>query len=291
MSGARGDEGGRVLDAVGEETLELFREHDRYSELLFEALSGLAPGAPSGRVLEVGCGIGNVTRLILRSPGVELLHAIDVDPAYVRRVAAEVRDPRLRLTAARAEDLAPGQGGMPRGHGDRDERFDAIVSTNVLEHIEDHAQVLRNFRALLSPEGLVLLLVPAHRFLYSGLDRSLSHFRRYSRRDLEDLAAACGLRVLRARLFNPLGAIGWWLNGTLLRRRVLPPRQVALYARFAIPLSRLLDRLNPFPFGVSLLAVLARAAEGTERNPRGAEGADCNEAEDPGNYLPRRFRP
>jgi SAM-dependent methyltransferase len=187
---------------------------------------------------------------------------MDVEPAYIKRVEAEVRDPRLRASVAAAEAFCPPE------HRGEEGGFDAIVSSNVLEHIEDHARVLRNFRDMLRRDGVVLLLVPAHPFLFSSLDRHLLHFRRYSARGLRALAAATGLRVVRLRHFNPVGALGWWINGKLLGRAVLPAGQLSFYTRFAIPLSRLVDRLNPFPLGVSLLAALARS-DGSVRSAEG----------------------
>ena len=237
-----------VLDSTGEATLELFRENDSYTEFLWLRLAEMSPRPCVGRVLEIGCGIGNLTRILLRAADVEYLHAVDMDPAYVERVRAEVDDSRLEVSAALAEEFCPERHLMP-GKG-----FDCIVASNVVEHIEDDVRVLSNFRRLLSPGGVILILVPAHRFLYSSLDRHLSHFRRYRKADLENLARQTGLRLLRARHFNPIGAAGWWLNGKLLRRKVLPAGQLSLYNRFAIPLSNLADRCNPFPLGISLLA-------------------------------------
>lgn len=254
MSGAAAE----VLDPAGEATLELFRENDAYSEFLLERLLGLLPLPPRGRFLEVGCGIGNLTRLLLAQPGLEYLRAIDIDPAYVSRVRAEIDDDRLEVTASTAEAFCPQElRGEARG-------FDAIICSNVLEHIDDHLGVLKNFRALLRPRGVVYLLVPAHPCLYSGLDENLSHFRRYRRRDFHALAGAAELEVLRLRHFNPLGALGWWLNGKLLRRRELPRGQLSMYTRFAIPASRIVDRLNPFPVGVSLLGAFTPLRSATK---------------------------
>jgi SAM-dependent methyltransferase len=242
----------RAADAAGEATLELFRRNDAYTEFLWERLASLASRPVAGRVLEVGCGIGNLTRIILRAPDVTFLKAIDMDPAYVERIRREIPDERLDAVAARAEEFCPEE------YQARGTTFDFIVASNVLEHIEDHARVLSNFRGMLAPRGTVLLLVPAHPSLYSSLDRNLSHFRRYSRPALTALANDCGLQVEGLRHFNPVGAVGWWLNGKVLRRDLLPEGQLSLYARFAIPLSRLLDRWNPIPFGVSLIGAFGR---------------------------------
>jgi len=238
-------------DATGEATLELFRENDAYTRFLWSRLSLLSPRPFEGSVLEVGCGIGNLTRILLGHAAVKRVKTIDMEPAYVARVLEQAGgDGRLEGETARAEEYCPAaEAGA----------HDFIVSTNVIEHVEDHVRALSNFHALLAPGGIALVLVPAHPSLYSDLDRNLSHFRRYSRESLLDVSARAGLDVLRMRHFNPLGAFGWWLNGKVLRRGMLPSGQLSLYTRFAIPISRLLDRWNPFPVGVSLIAALARA--------------------------------
>lgn len=250
-----------VLDRSGEETLELFRQNDAYSGFLLERLLGIARRPLAGRVLEVGCGIGNLTRWILKAPEVERLVALDLDPAYVRRVHAEVLDPRLEVLAGAAETFAPERFRQPEG------QFDFIISANVLEHIQDDAAALRSFRSLLRPDGQILLLVPAHPFLFSSLDRELSHFRRYRVKDFRRLGAASGLRLVRHHHFNPLGALGWLINGRILRRRLLPAGQLSFYTRYGLGLSRLLDRLNPFPIGVSVLVALEAAPPGSPRAP------------------------
>jgi len=251
----------KAVDATGEATLELFRENDAYNEFLWRSLSALSFRPCAGRVLEIGCGIGNLTRIILRSPAVEHLHGIDRDPTYVERLRGELPDPRLELSVALAEEFCPERNCSPGGG------FDVIVASNVLEHIEDDARVLRNFRRMLRHGGAAWILVPAHPFLYCSLDRRLSHHRRYRRRDVEELARASDLRVARMRHFNPLGTLGWWLNGVVLRRKILPGRQVSFYSRFGIPVSAWIDRWSPLPLGVSLLAVLSLRQDSAGNDP------------------------
>jgi SAM-dependent methyltransferase len=240
------------MDPVGEETLDLFGENSAYTGFLLSRLFEVSPRPLAGRVLEIGCGTGNVTSLLLESKEVTYLHAIDLDPLYVRRTLDAVRDPRLEVTVAPAEEFCPEELTRPDG------QFDVVVSSNVLEHVADHERALANVGRMLRPDGVALILVPAHPRLFSGLDESLSHHRRYAPGDFRRLAPACGLRLLRCTHFNPLGALGWWLNGKVLRKDRLPAGQLGLYTKLAIPLSKVIDRLNPFPFGVSLLAVLAK---------------------------------
>lgn len=240
-----------ALDPVGEATLELFAESEEYNRFLLSRLRALAP--PRGRVLEVGCGIGNISRLLLEEPDVTAVHAIDLDPRYVRRVTSTIGDPRLTASVSSLEEFNP-----PRPEA-ADGIYDSIVCSNVLEHIEDDVGAVRNFARLLRPGGCALILVPAHPWLFSELDRNLSHYRRYTLRGLSGLARGAGLEFVRGRYFNPLGVPGWWFNGKVLRRATLPAGQLKLYARVLIPLSAILDRLNPLPLGISVLGVMKKS--------------------------------
>jgi len=194
--------------------------------------------------------MGAIARRILAAPEVESLDAFDVNPDYLDYLRRQVSDPRLRTFLSPAEDF------QPEGAA-----YGAAFSINVLEHVRDDQTALRGFARALRPDGVCLVLVPAHPWLFSSLDAGLSHYRRYTRAGLEALAAKAGLAPRSLSHFNPLGALGWWLNGRLLRRPCLPRGQVAAYSRFGIRFSRLLDRLNPFPLGISLVGSFVRTPE------------------------------
>lgn len=232
-------------DPVGAATLELLREHDAYSRLIWERMRSL--GSLQGRVLELGCGTGNLTRLLLQEPAVTLVHAVDIDRGYVERLRKEIQDQRFQVFESPAEAFTP-PGPI----------YDRVVSINVLEHIEDDAAALQTVERSLAPGGECWLLVPAHPRLYSDLDKNLSHCRRYTRPALVEAARRAGLAPERLFHFNPVGALGWWLSGKILRHQALQSGWVGFYDRFGIVLSRWADRLNPFPFGLSLIARLRK---------------------------------
>ncbi len=142
---------------MGEATLELLEEFPAYRDLLWERVSSLT--GIRGDVLEMGCGIGSISRMILRSPLVRSLDAVDIEPAYLSRVVREIPDPRLRTICSAAEDFEP-----------RAESYDLVVSINVLEHVRDDQTALRGFARALRPDGVCLVLVPAHPWLFSSLD-------------------------------------------------------------------------------------------------------------------------
>ena len=241
-----------MIDAVGESTLELFAESPAYNDLLWRTLTALS--SVEGRVLEVGCGIGTITSCILEESRVTGVHGIDLDPAYVERVLTRIEDERLSASACPLEEFVP-----EKNDAASDASYDRIVCSNVLEHIEDHIGAMRNFARLLAPGGRALILVPAHQWLFCDIDRNLSHFRRYGRQDFEMLSRESGLELTAVKHFNPLGILGWWLNGKLLRRPTLPAGQLKAYSELAVPISSLLDKVNPFPLGISILGVFEKS--------------------------------
>ena len=196
------------------------------------------------RVVEVGCGIGNFTGMLLDR---DVVVAVDVEPACVQSLR-ERYPGRPNLHALVAEDIRSLSGFAP----------DSVVCLNVLEHIADDGEALRGMASILSPGGVIVLLVPAFPALFGPIDRNLGHYRRYTRKSLADLAAACGLHVRRAHFVNSLGFFGWWINARLLRREEQSEAQIAWFDRVVVPVMSRAEALVPPPFGQSLLAVLER---------------------------------
>jgi SAM-dependent methyltransferase len=139
----------------------------------------------------------------------------------------------------------------------RSERFDTVTCSNVLEHVRDDRRGLVHMRELLVPGGRVLLLVPAFRALWGTLDDADHHYRRYEKDELAAKLADAGLAIERVSFMNPLGIVGWFLNGRLLRRQLVSEGQLRCYDRLVPALSRL-DRLAQLPLGLSLLAIASK---------------------------------
>ena len=75
---------------------------------------------------------------------------------------------------------------------------------------------------MLRPGGRIVLIVPALQRLYGTLDEHLHHVRRYEKAELEEKVRGAGFVLEDVRFLNRPGILGWWVNGRLLRRRVLP---------------------------------------------------------------------
>jgi predicted SAM-dependent methyltransferase len=148
----------------------------------------------------------------------------------------------------------------------RSEHVDTVLSMNVLEHIEHDRRALEGCFDVLESCGRLVLLVPAHSSLYSDMDRNIEHFRRYDLRSLRKMVEDVGFQVVDQRHVNMLGAIGWFVNGRILRRQLIPSRQLRIFD-FAIKLLALEKVFRP-PFGLSILLVAEKPVQTTARASR-----------------------
>jgi methionine biosynthesis protein MetW len=175
-------------------------------------VSGLVPRlVPKGaRVLDVGCGTGAVSVRIRDVAGATVL---GVEPSAERAAACRARGIET------VEALFPSEA-IPAG------KFDAIVFTDVLEHLADPASALTAAKSLLAADGAVIASVPnvAHwsvRFdlLFGRFDykpygiMDATHLRWFTRRSLGRLFESCGFRVERSAM-----APGVWLPDYRHRR-------------------------------------------------------------------------
>lgn len=224
--------------------LETLSAADRFNDEVWSRVQGFV----GSEILEVGMGIGIFTEKLL---GRGKVFGVDIVPEFVEEA-------RRRLGASRPglESLVADMGaGLPDSL--RGRAFDTIVCMNVLEHIEDDRGTLKRFFSMLGSGGRLILVVPAHRWLFNPLDANDGHFRRYERAELNEKLREAGFKVIHESCFNLFGIAGWFLNGTILRRKDLPAGQMGLFNK-AAPLLFWFEKLVGPPVGLSLLAVGAK---------------------------------
>lgn len=200
------------------------------------------------RVVEVGCGLGNFTGMLLDR---DVIIALDAEAGCIQRLKERYPN-HSNLHAFTCHAGSPAFAELAAFHPD------SCVCLNVLEHIQDDTGALRAMASLLTRGGVIVLLVPAFQALYGPIDRNLGHYRRYSRRSLVRLAEAAGLRVRKAHYMNFLGFFAWWANSHVLQREAQSQGQIGFFDRYLVPvLSRLEEWVRP-PFGQSVFAVLEK---------------------------------
>jgi 2-polyprenyl-3-methyl-5-hydroxy-6-metoxy-1,4-benzoquinol methylase len=221
-------------------TLSILEEATSYHRWIIEKMKPFL----TGNILETGAGIGNLTGWLLRQGRVL---ATDVREDYLNVLREKYRD-HPNLVGTLIWDVREG---FP---GTREASFQTIVCSNVLEHVEKDDLVLTHFYRLLPPGGRLILLVPALKVLYNHLDKGLGHYRRYGKRELLKKMTHRGFTIRYFTYFNLFGILGWYLNGTVLRRSLLPEDQVRVFNRM-IPLLMKVEAIIPKWAGQSLIAV------------------------------------
>jgi SAM-dependent methyltransferase len=196
------------------------------------------------RVLELGAGIGNMTRHL--APKRKRYVATDIDEEHLSRLRNRFQH-RPNLSVSQCDltnlaDFAPFVGQM-----------DSVVCLNVLEHIEDDLQGLRNIHSALKPGGRAIILVPHGQEVYGSLDKVLGHFRRYTHAELQTKMETVGFQVDRILEFNRISRPGWYVTGKILKKTTLSRFQLNIFDRL-VWLWRRIDRRLPWP-PTSIIAV------------------------------------
>jgi hypothetical protein len=202
-----------------------------------------------GDVLEVGAGIGETARHLLDGRQRSWL-CLEPDERLATKLRAWAAGgtlaPRPTVQIGTAQDVNPRS------------RFDTILYIDVLEHIEDDRGEMSRAAELLARRGTLIVLSPAFQQLFSEFDRSVGHYRRYTRASLAAVMPA-SLRKVRMRYLDCVGFMASVANRAMLRQAMPTPRQIAVWDRLMIPASRVLDPLLAHSFGRSILAVYERA--------------------------------
>jgi 2-polyprenyl-3-methyl-5-hydroxy-6-metoxy-1,4-benzoquinol methylase len=210
-------------------------------------------------ILDVGCGDGLLFDAALTLPGVEHIEGVEPDVALLNPAGKH----RARIHAGPLDDsFTPARS------------FSAVLFLDVLEHLQNPEAALRRAKALLEPDGFILVTVPAFMSLWTRHDELNHHVTRYTRGTLAELARVSGLSIVEARyLFQ------WTAAAKVVTRAVealipgepepprVPPSPIngALYFLTRLE-ETLLRPLGP-PAGSSLLAVLRPSAPGARRAP------------------------
>jgi len=228
-----------------------FRARNRViAELLQRLTSHLRPGY---RVLEVGCGDGNVLRFLEQAATTGFVVGMDL---YHEGLNHARRRSRCSLV----------QGDI--NHFPFAKPFDIVGIFDVLEHIDDDVGALVQLRSLLAPGGMLLITVPAHRHLWSSFDHASGHCRRYELYELCDKLTRAGYSVdyvtpymsilyplmwLTRKSKRPASAMS---DEALVRRELrIVPLLNGLLAALLSPEVRWIARLKRLPIGTSLVAL------------------------------------
>ncbi|MBX3278751.1 MAG: class I SAM-dependent methyltransferase [Acidobacteria bacterium] len=224
--------------------------------ILEEVLKVQMNGARVASVASLGCGPIEGMRWIadFTAPGGYVV-GVDAEPMHLQG----------------AQTVVTGVVGSIEALPLRSASFDVVLALDVLEHLDEDVQGLKEAARIVKPGGLLLVTVPALPSLWGGQDIVSEHRRRYTRRTLKSLFARAQIENPRITYFNtllfpPIALVRW-------ARRFVPDPQTPQSDFAGSSPGRLNDLLKgifsmerhlvgriPLPIGVSLMATARMAA-------------------------------
>jgi SAM-dependent methyltransferase len=197
-----------------------------------------------GDTLEVGSGIGSNAQFL--DPGGEgRWVCLEPDQELAEQLIGNLRE----TMPQRAFEAVCGSLQSLAG-----QQFDTIIYIDVLEHVENDKEELNRAAEHLRDGGHLIVLSPAHRWLFSPFDAAIGHFRRYNSSILRRISPK-SLQLKRIRYLDCAGIILLAANAMLLRQSMPTKAQLLLWDRWFVPVSKVLDKLFLYSIGKTIIAV------------------------------------
>jgi SAM-dependent methyltransferase len=199
-------------------------------------------------VLEVGAGLGGTTRLLCH-PQQESWTCLEPDAELAQSLNQAIERGELpgncQVVVGTLEEVPPPS------------LFDTLLYIDVLEHIENDRDEVERAAAHLKPGGYLVVLGPAHPWLFSPFDRALGHYRRYTRSSLRALTPQ-GLVPIRCVYLDSIGLLASLGNRLFLKHSMPAPGHIAFWDKVLVRCSRLVDPLLRYSLGKSVLSIWQR---------------------------------
>lgn len=216
--------------------LDFFSDVPNWRKYILKRISKVT--APTGYVVELGSGIGS------NAPYLASLTSkyIGIEPDKLLVAAAKLNHSNLKFACGYSEEIA-------KFHFE----IGMVCLIDVLEHIsEDRTEILK-ISKYLKPGSKIVILVPAHNFLFSDLDRSVGHYRRYTKTSLKRVIPD-SLEILSCEYLDTLGFILSAFSKLLGLGNSLSKLSVKIW-HFLLPISIRLDSISNHLIGKSIILI------------------------------------
>jgi len=233
------------LDKVGESTLDSISSADKFNQWMFETILPYS----KGEILEIGSGIGNISKLFLKSNFNITLS--DIRSSYCSTLLDKFKDEKS-FKGVEQMDLTDSK--FDEKFQSNFSNFDTVFALNVVEHIKDDRLAITNGLKLLKKGGHIIILVPSYQWLYNNFDKELEHYRRYNLSRLSKIFNPEKTEIIHKQYFNLMGIFGWFVSGKILGKKEIPSGQMSLYNKL-VPVFKILDKLSLNKIGLSSIVV------------------------------------
>ena len=204
----------------------------------------------SSNVLEVGAGIGGLTKVITNKVNFKKWTCIEPDKLNFSKLKNNIKN-------LKNHDLFYFENSDINIFLHKKESYDVIVLADVLEHIQNDKDILNNLYLHLKPGGKIIIFVPACQFLYSVFDSQIGHYRRYSLSTLRNIIPAKS-KLLAAKYIDSCGFFASLINKLFLKSSNPSLKQVLFWDRIIVRFSRFFDRLLFYKFGKNIFISISK---------------------------------
>lgn len=225
---------------IGSE-LELFSQAQNWKEYY----SNLMKPYLGSNVLEVGAGIGTTTRSLCKGKEKTWI-CLEPDPILADQIQILINRKNIpKCCAVRIGtlvDLKP------------IELYDTIIYVDVLEHIQDDIAEVKLATQHLKNKGNLIVLAPAHQQLFTPFDKAIGHYRRYNKTMLNNIIPQ-NLKCIQLNYIDSIGLIATLANRFVLKSKMPNQKQILIWDKFMVPISRILDSMIQYSIGKSILGI------------------------------------
>lgn len=197
-------------------------------------------------VLEVGAGLGGTTRVLTQKAATKKWICLEPDVDLASHITEDINSNIL-------SDICQVKIGTLDNLSD-DLLFDSILYIDVIEHIEDDKKELLKAASFLKKNGYLIIVVPAHNFLYSDFDKAIGHYRRYNKKMVLS-AIPDTIETIRCSYLDSVGMIASLSNKMMLHQSYPTLKQIKLWDKNIIPVSKIVDKLLLHSVGKSVLYI------------------------------------
>jgi SAM-dependent methyltransferase len=148
-----------------------------------------------------------------------------------------------------------------RGFGDRvtygsmldipfdNNSFDIVTALDVVEHVSNDKKALSEMKRVCRPKGIILLMLPAHPWLWSNNDLAYHHYRRYDQQRIKMLAKYSNLQIRNLLYFNII-FFPFFVILSMTSKIIKPKKSPNVLKSIPRPLNSFLSRLMDIEIGV-----------------------------------------
>lgn len=228
----------KEIDLEGLETLNVIEKANRFNKWMYDTIKLHC----KGKILEIGSGIGNISEYFIKDKQDIVLS--DLRDNYIEIARNKFENEVLKIDLVNTN--------FDTNYNHLLGTFDTVFALNVVEHIKDDLQAIANCKKLLKKGGHLIILVPAYQNLFNQFDVELEHYRRYTQKSLKKIINANQLSLKKTFSFNVIGILGWFVTGSILKKKTIPEGQMGLFNKL-VPIFKLADVLTFKKIGLSVI--------------------------------------